>query len=113
MLRAARTKRRRCAPAMASNIRTNPNVTCCPPGGALPTSARSADIHPASLPGLTRLDPAIHLQAKKMDPRVKPAGDRWINLIETRSTRRPKLTVQNRTVKVEAAQGVVLPVCTG
>jgi hypothetical protein len=22
------------------------------------------------------LDPAIHLHAKKMDPRVKPAGDR-------------------------------------
>jgi hypothetical protein len=29
----------------------------------------------ASLPGLTRLDPAMHLFAKKMDPQVKPAGD--------------------------------------
>jgi hypothetical protein len=33
-----------------------------------------------SLPGSTRLDPAIHpfrknFDAKKMDPRVKPAGD--------------------------------------
>jgi hypothetical protein len=27
------------------------------------------------LPGLIRLDPAIHFLAKKMDPRVKPAGD--------------------------------------
>jgi hypothetical protein len=25
---------------------------------------------------VTGLDPAIHLHAKKMDPRVKPAGDR-------------------------------------
>src|SRR6266446_8281170 len=29
-----------------------------------------------SLLGLTWLDPAIHLDARKIDPRVKPAGDR-------------------------------------
>jgi hypothetical protein len=29
----------------------------------------------SSLPGLTRLDPAIHLFHKKMDARVKPAHD--------------------------------------
>jgi hypothetical protein len=41
------------------------------------SSAAAGDVaHPtASLPGLTWLDPAIHLHAKKMDPRVKPAGD--------------------------------------
>jgi len=33
------------------------------------------------------LTPAIHPHAKKMDPRVKPAGDgqRWIDFFEIRS----------------------------
>jgi hypothetical protein len=52
--------------------------------------ARSAHVDPQirpSLPGLTWLDPAIHplkrnaacILAKKMDPRVKPAGDECRN----------------------------------
>jgi hypothetical protein len=37
----------------------------------------------AEEPEQHHIDRAIHRRAKKMDPRVKPAGDEWINFIET------------------------------
>jgi len=58
---------------------------------SLPPSASGPTIHVVAVPGLDPgIDPAIHLHAKRMDPRVKPAGDGrgWINFIGTRSSGR-------------------------
>src|SRR5215831_3640904 len=40
---------------------------------------------PLQLVQCAGLDPRAHPSARKMDPRVEPAGDEWINFIETRS----------------------------